>query len=64
MVNLHHPSPDPNGVTGSGRRCGVINSGVVQQVLAAKWAIEVINNRSLSNELKIGENKKKGQKYH
>ena len=27
----------------------------VQQVLAAKWAVDVINNQSLPHELKIGE---------
>jgi hypothetical protein len=27
----------------------------VQQVLAAKWAVDVINNQSLPHELSIGE---------
>jgi hypothetical protein len=35
-------------------QCGFINIDSVQQVVAAKWAIDVINNQSLPNELKIG----------
>ena len=31
----------------------------VQQVLAAKWAVDVINNQSLPHELKIGEKQRK-----
>ena len=38
-----------------GRHCGSINTNVVQQVVAAKWATDVINNQSLPYELKIGE---------
>ena len=34
--------------------CGHINMEAVQQVLAAKWAIDVINNQSLPHELNIG----------
>ena len=34
--------------------CGAINTEAVQQVLAAKWAIDVINNQSLPHEIKIG----------
>ena len=30
----------------------------VQLVLAAKWAVDVINNQSLPHELKIGENER------
>ena len=33
----------------------------VQQVLAAKWAVDVINNQSLPHELKIGERLEKKQ---
>ena len=63
LVNLHHPASssrsndvdnDRGDVGEEDEKCGVINSRVVQQVLAAKWAIEVINNRSLDRELKIG----------
>ena len=32
----------------------MINTGVLQQVVAAKWAADVINNQSLPHELKIG----------
>ena len=35
-------------------QCGPINVEAVQQVLAAKWAIDVINNQSLPHEIKIG----------
>lgn len=31
----------------------------VQQVLAAKWAVDVINNQSLPHELKIGKKQRK-----
>ena len=35
--------------------CGPVNAEAVQQVLAAKWALEVINNQSIhSEQLKIG----------
>ena len=37
------------------RGCGRLNLDTVQQVLAAKWAVEVINNQSLPHELRIGE---------
>ena len=39
------------------RDCGAgssLNLGTVQQVLAAKWAVDVINNQSLPHELSIG----------
>ena len=35
-------------------QCGPINLEAVQQVLAAKWTIDVINNQSLPHEIKIG----------
>ena len=38
-----------------GAMCGQINVEAVQQVLAAKWAVDVINNQSLPHELSIGE---------
>ena len=40
------------------RDCGSgssLNLATVQQVLAAKWAVDVINNQSLPHELSIGE---------
>ena len=40
------------------RDCGAgssLNLATVQQVLAAKWAVDVINNQSLPHELSIGE---------
>lgn len=46
LVNLHHST--------NSRQCGGINLDVVQQVVAAKWAVDIINNRSLSHEPKIG----------
>ena len=46
LVNLHHST--------NTRQCGGINLDVVQQVVAAKWAVDIINNRSLSHEPKIG----------
>ena len=57
LVNLHHAysktggdlpvfdNPVGGGGSGGGRKCGVINTGVLQQVVAAKWALEVINNQ-------------------
>ena len=66
LVNLHHsPAASSSGTSSSsssssgrrsfGRHCGSINTNVVQQVVAAKWATDVINNQSLPYELKIGE---------
>ena len=37
--------------------CGELNMDMVQQVMAAKWAVDVINNQSLPHELKIGKNR-------
>jgi hypothetical protein len=53
LVDLHEErgAGDPGG----GRQCGQINVEAVQQVLAAKWAVDVINNQSLPHELTIGE---------
>ena len=50
LVNLHH-SQASNGNTGE---CGLINIDAIQQVVAAKWAVDVINNQSLPHELRIG----------
>ena len=47
LVNLHHS----NGNIGD---CGLINIDAIQQVVAAKWAVDVINNQSLPHELRIG----------
>ena len=58
LVNLHHSpasSSSPESSSSSSRHCGSINTNVVQQVVAAKWATDVINNQSLPYELKIGE---------
>ncbi len=52
-MNMHHPSSG-----GDKDECGVINSRVLQQTVAAKWAVDVINNRSLSSELRIGQSYK------
>ena len=46
LVNLHHGDADG---------CGLVNIDAIQQVVAAKWAVDVINNQSLPHELKIGE---------
>ena len=46
-MDLHRSS---DGVT-----CDQVNMDTVQQVMAAKWAVEVINNQSLPHELNIGE---------
>ena len=55
LVNLHHPPKSlANEVASDLSSCGLINVDAVQQVLAAKWAIDVINNQSLPHELKIG----------
>ena len=35
--------------------CGPINVDSIQQVIGAKWAVDVINTQSNVNELKIGE---------
>ena len=61
LVDLHHPNPAANDVEGDlegdgGDACGPVNVDAVQQVIAAKWAVDVINNQSLPHELKIGKN--------
>lgn len=62
-MDLHHPNPAANDVDGEfhnsdgGDACGPVNVDAVQQVIAAKWAVDVINNQSLPHELKIGKNK-------
>ena len=60
-MDLHHPNPAANDVEGDlegdgGDACGPVNVDAVQQVIAAKWAVDVINNQSLPHELKIGKN--------
>ena len=35
-------------------KCGPINIEAVQQIMAAKWAVDVINNQSKPHDLKIG----------
>ena len=39
---------------GAEEECGQLNMEMVQQVMAAKWAVDVINNQSLPHELRIG----------
>ena len=59
LVNLHHSSAsssdfsDPSSPWAEGH-CGAINTNLLQQVVAAKWATDVINNQSLPYELRIG----------
>jgi hypothetical protein len=57
LVDLHDERGpgEEAGSAGGGGRCGQINVEAVQQVLAAKWAVDVINNQSLPHELSIGE---------
>ena len=50
LVDLHD-SPRNSSLVCTGQ----VNMEAVQQVLAAKWAVDVINNQSLPHELKIGE---------
>ena len=54
-MDLHHPNPAANDVDGGavdlGDACGPVNVDAVQQVIAAKWAVDVINNQSLPHEL-------------
>ena len=45
-----------NGEAFHGDECGPINIEAVQQIMAAKWAIDVINNQSKPSDLKIGKN--------
>ena len=59
LVNLHEAGGDveTNLVGGPGATregCGRVNMEALQQVLAAKWAVDVINNQSLPHELNIG----------
>lgn len=59
LVNLHHRSDEHqqyyNEVELSeSPQCGSINVAALQPVLAAKWAVEVINNQSSSSEMSIG----------
>ncbi|TRY70132.1 hypothetical protein TCAL_07350 [Tigriopus californicus] len=49
LANLHHAQEDSNGNI----VCGNINTDVIQQILAAKWAADVINNKSLPYELHL-----------
>ena len=65
LVDLHHPNPAANDVDGEiggfgdgADACGPVNVDSVQQVIAAKWAVDVINNQSLPHELKIGKNER------
>ena len=51
LVDLHD---SPRNSSSLSSPCGQINMEAVQQVLAAKWAVDVINNQSLPHELKIG----------
>ena len=46
LVDLHE--------AGQKTECGELNMETVQQVMAAKWAVDVINNQSLPHELNIG----------
>ena len=64
-MDLHHPNPAANDVDGEiggfgdgADACGPVNVDSVQQVIAAKWAVDVINNQSLPHELKIGKNER------
>ena len=57
LVDLHD-SPRNSSSTSGSPCSGQINMEAVQQVLAAKWAVDVINNQSLPHELKIGERDK------
>ena len=47
-------SSDPGGQTLQNHECGPINIEAVQQIMAAKWAVDVINNQSKPDDLKIG----------
>ena len=49
LVDLHD-SPRNSSLVCTGQ----VNMEAVQQVLAAKWAVDVINNQSLPHELRIG----------
>ena len=62
LFENNHISPDVPGVLVDlhARDCGPgssLNLATVQQVLAAKWAVDVINNQSLPHELSIGKDK-------
>ena len=48
LVDLHDRGWDGHS------SCGPLNHDTVQQVMAAKWAVDVINNQSLPHELSIG----------
>ena len=56
---MHHPGPSGGDIINPDA-CGEVNAEAIQQVLAAKWALDVINNQSRHTELKIG---KTFQKY-
>jgi hypothetical protein len=54
LVNLHADQSDNSTLSAKDGQCGRINPHIVQQVVAALWAVEVINNQSLPIDLKIG----------
>ena len=56
LVDLHD-----SGLAGE---CGRLNMETVQLVLAAKWAVDVINNQSLPHELSIGKVKIYRKYFH
>ena len=49
-----HPDAEHIEKTLGSHECGPINIEAVQQIMAAKWAVDVINNQSKPNDLKIG----------
>ena len=55
LVDLHHAETSPETGRTLPGKCGKININAVQQVVAAKWAVDVINNQSKPHDLKIGE---------
>lgn len=57
LVDLHHAERSSKTGRSIPGKCGQININAVQQVVAAKWAVDVINNQSKPYDLKIGKDR-------
>ena len=57
LVDLHEAVGEVIGSKGPSRvLCGSLNVRAYQQLAAVRWAAEIINNNSWSNEFSLGTN--------